>query len=709
MSSNCHALWTSAIRTNRLDQMGAILLSLALLAAFSLGQAQAGEPDAATRNQWKAMSKLGKGLVVWESNRSGRWRLYRRELDGSNFRQISPDEKGRDHFCPHLSPNGKRLVYLSYPAGSHTYQKKDPKGGVRLILMNSDGSGRKQIADSARGYFEDRAAVWIDNEHLIYIDGGGFTRQMDLRNGKSHKLTKNGLPAGGFLVNATKTYATTGEPTFSLFNASRSSIANRNRLGGCQPYFTHDGRWGFWMGGGGGPINRINLKTRKVAPILRQNDPRMPKDRHYLYFPMVSRDGRMFACAASPNQHDHFKSDYDIFVARMNPGTLELLENPVRYSFHEGTDRFPDVYLEPAKPGGIAKRKSQNPPMSKRQSGSWPTNRQGLQFIFQTAKTPNLVPGRQGNPARSYAIHPRGRARLNHDHAMVLTGGAFLVKDADAALLKACKQSHQLTVEAVICSDHLNQTGPARIVSFSNNAGSRNFTLGQERENMIFRVRTPKTGTNGVNPETTLCKIEPGKPLHVAVTYRPGEMAAYVDGREVYRGRRVQGDFSNWEPHHLLFGDEFDGSRDWSGALEGVAIYNRALNAGEIRQNAQAYHNILHSRKAVPQIKVAAELLAKSPVPTLEEIKPYRSALMVSKYRVRNVAGGTLDEKEIFVAHWALLDGSREPITDWKRGRKVELLLEPAEQNPQLQPFVTKDGFDSDADLVKRRYFDARP
>ena len=60
---------------------------------------------------------------------------------------------------------------------------------------------------------------------------------------------------------------------------------------------------------------------------------------------MVSRDGRMFACAASPNQHDHFTADYDIFVARMDPKTLEVLGEPVRYSFHPGCDRFPDVFL----------------------------------------------------------------------------------------------------------------------------------------------------------------------------------------------------------------------------------------------------------------------------------------------------------------------------------------------------------------------------
>jgi len=158
-------------------------------------------------------------------------------------------------------------------------------------------------------------------------------------------MTGSGLPAYGFLINATRSHATTGSPSFSLFNASSLGITNQKRLGGCQPYFTHDGRWGFWMGGSGGPINRIDLATREVSPILKKHDPRMPKNRSYLYFPMVARDGRLFACAASPNQHDHFRSDYDIFVAPLNPRTLELTGTPVRYSFHKGTDRFPDVFL----------------------------------------------------------------------------------------------------------------------------------------------------------------------------------------------------------------------------------------------------------------------------------------------------------------------------------------------------------------------------
>jgi hypothetical protein len=134
------------------------LFWLRMIGWFTAGLSRAEEPDAKTREGWRKMSKLGSGFV-WESNRTGHWRLWRRELDGSGLRQISPEEPGREHFCPHLAPDGDRLVYVSYPAGSDTYQEMEPKGGVPLYLMHADGSGNKRLTVSARAYGENRAAV----------------------------------------------------------------------------------------------------------------------------------------------------------------------------------------------------------------------------------------------------------------------------------------------------------------------------------------------------------------------------------------------------------------------------------------------------------------------------------------------------------------------------------------------------------------------
>ena len=70
------------------------LLLMVLIASVLPRTGRAETPDAGTIAAWKRMAQLGPGFVVWESNRTGRWRIWRRELDGSNLRQISPEESG---------------------------------------------------------------------------------------------------------------------------------------------------------------------------------------------------------------------------------------------------------------------------------------------------------------------------------------------------------------------------------------------------------------------------------------------------------------------------------------------------------------------------------------------------------------------------------------------------------------------------------------
>jgi hypothetical protein len=335
--------------------MFGVLLVFALAIAFRLCAAPllADEPDVETQAGWKKLSESGTGLVVWESSRSGRWRIWRRDLDGANLRQLSPEEPSRDHLCSHISPDGTRLVYLSFPAGKQIHEEGKPADDVALHLIRVDGADDRVLIPSARSHSGgNRSAVWFDDQRLAYVDNRGITQELDLKSGKSAPLTAEGRKDHGVLINATKTHATEYPTVFLPYDPGKRSVVSRASLPGCEPYFTHDGRWGFWMGGAGGPINRFELATEQASPILNKNDPRMPKGRAYLYFPMVSRDGRFLAFGASPNQHDHSKSDYDIFVARLDPAKLELLDPPVRYTFDPATDRYPEVYVRLAAAGG---------------------------------------------------------------------------------------------------------------------------------------------------------------------------------------------------------------------------------------------------------------------------------------------------------------------------------------------------------------------
>jgi hypothetical protein len=68
-------------------------------------------------------------------------------------------------------------------------------------------------------------------------------------------------------------------------------------------------------------------------------------------------------------------------------------------------------------------------------------------------------------------------------------------------LFERLTATDELSLVARIRSRGPDARGPARILSFSLDPYRRNFTLGQRGNDIVFRVRTPRTGANGVMPE----------------------------------------------------------------------------------------------------------------------------------------------------------------------------------------------------------------
>lgn len=304
-----------------------------------------GQPERAADPPGVGAQRLGDGFVVWESNRTGAWRIWTRNLDGSGLRQLSPDEPGMQHCCPHVAPDGSAVAYLAREIPDDRYPEREVAGPLRLVTP--DGESEWTLAPAARTYgWGDRAVVWRSPGELIYVGPEGKTHLLDLAADTSTPLTTEPRPELGWLINATLTHATHAAPVFAPYDRPAKRVIPRPEMGGCEPYFSHDGRWGVFMPAGGGPIRRLDLTTREVVTLVPKNDPRLG-GRGYLYFPMPSRDGRLLAFGASPGEHNHFTSDYDVFVAPTDPRTLELVADPVRLTDHPATDRYPDVYLEP--------------------------------------------------------------------------------------------------------------------------------------------------------------------------------------------------------------------------------------------------------------------------------------------------------------------------------------------------------------------------
>ncbi len=793
----------------------------------------AGRPAASVAPSQDA-SGLGEGFVVWESNRSGDFRIWIRDLQDGEPRQLSGDEDGgRQHCCPHVAPGGDGVAYLSLAKGGELYPASGAVGALHLIRV--DGTEDRVLTEQAATYSEHRAVVWRSIDELILIGGDWRTRLLSVHGGDPRLLTEAAPERNrGWLINRTLTHATSGEPSFSTYDPENRRVEVRRDFGGCQPYFSFDGRWGYWIAGAGGPIRRIDLVTRRTGTVLAKSDPRLPSDQGYLYFPMLSHDGRLLAFAASRDRHDHHTEDYDVFVVETDPRTLEAVSRAVRITDHPATDRYPDVYSAPLALGrhfaeaphtleltapeggswrflangveiaagetvrhtfeagtyalearrgetvlrGMATFSVPRPPRVdavevrggrrvvvrfdeevatddlrlELESGrpftwrlvergrslvvelesaleqtdvlrlaglrdraqtpnvlpetsltvtppTWPVDPRGLVFLWESDGGQNQVEDRETGAMKSTVLEPNGRAWLDRHLAMELHGGYFSV-DAESmrTVLHGCRRTSEITVEATVTPAATQGASAGRILTFSTGERDRNFTLGQEDGRLVFRLRTSSTGRNATRPQLDLAPLPAGRASHVVVTYTPGRLAAYVDGRQVLSTDVVRSGFFHWKPRAFLFGNESRGvERSWYGKVEAVAVYNRFMAADEVSEAARRAAKRIAERPAVDSVQVRARLRRRSPTPSLAEISPYRDALAVFEYET--VAGELPPGREVRVVHRVLADGEELAVARRRSGEAYELRLEPFLEQPQLQSLFLSNVFGEETTL----------
>ena len=155
--------------------------------------------------------------------------------------------------------------------------------------------------------------------------------------------------------------------------------------------------------------------------------------------------------------------------------------------------------------------------------------------------------------------------------------------------------TQQYSVESWVIPANTTQEGPARIITYSSNSGTRNFHLGQTLYQYDFRNRSVLPEIDG-NGKPALVTYDADRDLqatlqHVVITY------------DQYRGRRiyVNGLFTddvdeqgasrlwNWDPNHtFVLGNEPSNDRLWLGKLQLVAVYDLALTQAQIEQNFDA-------------------------------------------------------------------------------------------------------------------------
>jgi hypothetical protein len=103
-------------------------------------------------------------------------------------------------------------------------------------------------------------------------------------------------------------------------------------------------------------------------------------------------------------------------------------------------------------------------------------------------------------------------------------------------MFRAMTHENRLTVLVRFLSHDSYPSGPATIVTFSEGPLLRNFTLAVDGRRIVFRLRTPQSGLEGIYPQAMTPEvIRKNRATFVAATYDGHVSRVYVDGRLLAR------------------------------------------------------------------------------------------------------------------------------------------------------------------------------
>ncbi|MBQ8008436.1 MAG: TolB family protein [Bacteroidaceae bacterium] len=110
------------------------------------------------------------GKHIWfNSVRTGLMQVWRMNADGSDQRQMTFDET-RNAWFPHVSPDGKQVIYITYHVGDLEPGQHLANYNVELWLMPAEGGQPKRVAELFGGQGTINTNSWApDSRHVAFV------------------------------------------------------------------------------------------------------------------------------------------------------------------------------------------------------------------------------------------------------------------------------------------------------------------------------------------------------------------------------------------------------------------------------------------------------------------------------------------------------------------------------------------------------------
>ena len=388
----------------------------------------------------------------------------------------------------------------------------------------------------------------------------------------------------------------------------------------------------------------------------------------------------------------------DVYLATLRPDLREIL-HVIPLSSDPAPDFFPDVWIAGSR--DRATTLTQHPVIADKPADSkWPVSRDALLFAWENTKSPG--------PAEVFTLH--GNATPGRDDSLnVSAGWAEASSVSVAGIAAACAASGSVTLEALITERRTQDPCSVRLLSLRTAEGRDAFALYRVDRSLVVRILTGRDDTSAVvesHPLTTL-GIEDDRPFSLFLTVHGGRLQLYLDGRAMKEIALEQPGLAAWKGLTLTAGDPQPYGTPWTGQVEHIAFYSRALAAAEIADAWLATQNLLTSRARPTRNKIKARLIEMPALPDDAALGASPRWLHVSAWEADQSYLGSIKPKQrLTLLQWAVLDGKKVPLPSMQPGQSIELSAESLDDHPELRDVKTHNAVTTGEAPV---FFDATP
>ena len=338
----------------------------------------------------------------------------------------------------------------------------------------------------------------------------------------------------------------------------------------------------------------------------------------------------------------------------------------------------PDLWVE----GGSSVNSSlpQQPVVAEKAAPApWPSSPDNLVFAWDHALRPAPV------PSAAASLTPQGFATWGRYQSMDPSGGWFAAEPAAAARLATeAAAAAAFSLELILTERPAAPPLSVRLAALMLEDGREAFALYRVDRKLVLRVLLgggPERPAQVYPVILTNLAIEAERPVHLLLSLRNNRLSCWLDGQLAQDWELPNSGLAAWGPGQLSFGDPQPYGTPWSGTLDRVALWSRALGKDEARQAAEVAQAWMSTRTRPARIKLKATLAA---LPALPSLLP-QQMLAISVWDVQQVFMGQLEAKRIAIADWSRLQGQPVPSTLPAVGQAVDFYLESWDDHEELE------------------------